>query len=93
MIPFACKTLLLLLGSGCPPVTLRKIKEGLGALLIEKLQNVSKHHLFDLLYWLRDKCNSALDQMSMELGSKLDPNKFSIFGFLGQKGLGPEVVS
>jgi hypothetical protein len=84
--------LLLLLGHSCLPVALQKIKEGLRALLVEKLQNVSKHHLFDLLYWLRDKHNSAFDQMSVELGSKLDPNKFAIFGFLGQKGLGPKVV-
>jgi hypothetical protein len=41
---------------------------------------------------VRYKHNSALDQVSVKLGSELDPKNFSIFSLLGQKDLGPEKI-
>jgi hypothetical protein len=42
---------------------------------------------------VRYKRNSALDQVSMKLGSKLNPKNFSVFSLLGWKDLGPEKIN
>jgi transposase-like protein len=63
-----------------------EIEEGKVAFSIKKLQNISKHHLFHLEDRVRYKCelcDSALDQVRVELGSELDPGKVSILILLG----------
>ena len=41
---------------------------------------------------MRYKCNSALNQVGVVLGSKLNPQKFSILSILGRDDIGQEVV-
>jgi hypothetical protein len=41
---------------------------------------------------VRYQCNSTLDQVSVKLGSELNPKNFSIFSLLGQKDLSPEKI-
>ena len=51
--PLPCKTPLLLLGIVGLAATRMEIEEGKIALSVKKLQNIYKHHLFHLFYWVR----------------------------------------
>ena len=79
-----CKTPLLLLGIIGLAATLLEIEEGHMTLPVKKLQNIHKHHPFHHMNRVRYKCNSALDQVGVELGSKLDPRNFSVLCFLSR---------
>jgi len=70
---------------------LLKIKEGTMAHSVKKLQNKHKHHPFHHMDRVRHKCNSTLDQVRMEWGSKLHPGNFSVLCLLSRDGIGQEV--
>jgi hypothetical protein len=61
---------------------LLEFEEGHVTLLIQQLQNITKHHLFHLVNRVRYKRNSALDQVGVVLGSELNPGNVSILSLL-----------
>ena len=82
---------LLLVGIIGLAATLLEFEEGHVTFPIKQLQNKSKHHPFHLGDRARHKCNSALDQVRMILGSKLNPGNVSVFLLLSGNDIGQEV--
>jgi hypothetical protein len=81
--PLPCKTPFLLLGIVGLAAALLEFEEGLVAPLVQQLQNICKHNFFHLEDRVRDKRDSALDQVRMIWGSELHPGNVPVFILLG----------